>query len=84
AQPLMWLEAMKMEHRITAPAAGTVTDLPVSPGQRVDAGAALAVVDADGSAADGSEEDRSGDAPAARRPDAHDSRAGGAVDLSSG
>ncbi|GAA2040502.1 biotin carboxylase N-terminal domain-containing protein [Nocardiopsis rhodophaea] len=46
-QPLLWLEAMKMEHRITAPAAGVVTELPVAPGQRVDAGAALAVVHED-------------------------------------
>ncbi|MGW7578771.1 acetyl/propionyl/methylcrotonyl-CoA carboxylase subunit alpha [Streptomyces sp. NPDC054765] len=43
-QPLLWLEAMKMEHKITAPAAGTLTALPVSPGQQVEVGALLAVV----------------------------------------
>ena len=42
---LMWLEAMKMEHRITAPADGVVTELPAAPGGRVEAGAVLAVVD---------------------------------------
>ncbi len=42
--PLLWLEAMKMEHRITAPADGVVTDLPVSVGQQVEPGAVLAVV----------------------------------------
>ena len=29
-QPLIWLEAMKMEHVVHAPAAGTVTELPVA------------------------------------------------------
>ncbi|MGR6971136.1 ATP-binding protein [Streptomyces cynarae] len=43
-QPLLWLEAMKMEHRITAPATGTVTALYASPGQQVEVGALLAVV----------------------------------------
>ncbi|WP_043270480.1 biotin carboxylase N-terminal domain-containing protein [Streptomyces sp. CT34] len=43
-QPLLWLEAMKMEHRITAPAAGTLTSLPARTGQRVEVGALLAVV----------------------------------------
>ncbi|GAA1097919.1 biotin carboxylase N-terminal domain-containing protein [Nocardiopsis composta] len=42
-RPLLWLEAMKMEHRITAPAAGTVTGLPAA-GSRVDTGDVLAVV----------------------------------------
>ena len=44
-QTLLRLEAMKMEHRVTAPAAGAVRDLPVAPGQRVPAGALLAVLD---------------------------------------
>ncbi|MCK7627555.1 ATP-grasp domain-containing protein [Streptomyces sp. RS10V-4] len=44
--PLLWLEAMKMEHRITAPAAGTLTALPVRPGQQVEVGTLLAVVTA--------------------------------------
>ncbi|WP_275467615.1 acetyl/propionyl/methylcrotonyl-CoA carboxylase subunit alpha [Streptomyces noursei] len=43
-QPLLWLEAMKMEHRITAPAAGTVTALPARTGQQVEVGTLLAVV----------------------------------------
>ncbi|MFE7544910.1 acetyl/propionyl/methylcrotonyl-CoA carboxylase subunit alpha [Streptomyces platensis] len=43
-QPLLWLEAMKMEHKITAPAAGTLTSLPVRPGQQVEVGTLLAVV----------------------------------------
>ncbi|WP_201305248.1 acetyl/propionyl/methylcrotonyl-CoA carboxylase subunit alpha [Streptomyces sp. GS7] len=43
-QPLLWLEAMKMEHKITAPAAGTLTSLPARTGQQVEVGALLAVV----------------------------------------
>ncbi|CAM3947015.1 biotin carboxylase N-terminal domain-containing protein [Kibdelosporangium persicum] len=43
-QPLLWLEAMKMEHKIIAPATGTVTSLSVVAGQQVDLGAVLAVV----------------------------------------
>ncbi len=46
-QPLLWLEAMKMQHQIDAPAAGVVTELPVAVGQQVDVGAVLAVVDTD-------------------------------------
>ncbi|WP_307849618.1 acetyl/propionyl/methylcrotonyl-CoA carboxylase subunit alpha [Qaidamihabitans albus] len=42
--PLLWLEAMKMEHRIAAPADGVVTELPVTVGQQVEQGAVLAVV----------------------------------------
>ncbi|MFD5250374.1 biotin carboxylase N-terminal domain-containing protein [Amycolatopsis sp. NPDC058340] len=42
--PLLWLEAMKMEHRIAAPADGVVTDLPVVVGQQVEVGTILAVV----------------------------------------
>nr|WP_296071493.1 biotin carboxylase N-terminal domain-containing protein [uncultured Actinoplanes sp.] len=45
-QPLVWLEAMKMEHAVHAPAAGTVTSLPVAVGQQVAQGAPLAVVEA--------------------------------------
>ena len=47
-QPLLWLEAMKMQHQIDAPASGIVSELPVQVGQQVDVGAVLAVVDADG------------------------------------
>ncbi|MFD8894232.1 biotin carboxylase N-terminal domain-containing protein [Streptomyces sp. NPDC059566] len=43
-QPLLWLEAMKMEHRILAPASGTLTALHVATGQQVEFGALLAVV----------------------------------------
>ncbi|MGI5470366.1 acetyl/propionyl/methylcrotonyl-CoA carboxylase subunit alpha [Streptomyces sp. CA-132043] len=43
-QPLLWLEAMKMEHKITAPATGTVTALHAEPGRQVEVGALLAVV----------------------------------------
>ncbi|MCM2576819.1 acetyl/propionyl/methylcrotonyl-CoA carboxylase subunit alpha [Streptomyces meridianus] len=43
-QPLLWLEAMKMEHRITAPTAGTLTALHATPGTQVDVGTLLAVV----------------------------------------
>jgi propionyl-CoA carboxylase alpha chain len=43
-QPLLWLEAMKMEHVIAAPAAGIVEELPVAPGQQVEVGSVLAVV----------------------------------------
>ncbi|WP_367836213.1 biotin carboxylase N-terminal domain-containing protein [Streptomyces rochei] len=43
-QPLLWLEAMKMEHRITAPASGTLTALKAVPGQQVTVGSLLAVV----------------------------------------
>jgi propionyl-CoA carboxylase alpha chain len=42
--PLLWLEAMKMQHKITAPVTGTLTALPVVPGQQVEPGMVLAVV----------------------------------------
>jgi acetyl-CoA/propionyl-CoA carboxylase biotin carboxyl carrier protein len=41
---LIVLESMKMELSITAPHAGVVTDLSLSPGERVELGATLAVV----------------------------------------
>ncbi|MEU9504210.1 biotin carboxylase N-terminal domain-containing protein [Streptomyces sp. NPDC048196] len=44
-QPLIWLEAMKMEHRISSPAAGTLTALHAAVGRQVEVGALLAVVD---------------------------------------
>ena len=43
-QPLVWLEAMKMEHTIAAPADGVVSELKVEAGQQVEVGAVLAVV----------------------------------------
>ncbi|MET7678125.1 biotin carboxylase N-terminal domain-containing protein [Streptomyces seoulensis] len=44
-QPLIWLEAMKMEHRITAPTDGTLTALPAAVGRQVEMGTLLAVVE---------------------------------------
>ncbi|SES31754.1 acetyl/propionyl/methylcrotonyl-CoA carboxylase subunit alpha [Actinokineospora terrae] len=43
-QVLLWLEAMKMEHRVVAPVAGVVAELPVAAGDQVDVGRVLAVV----------------------------------------
>ncbi|MEU6395190.1 biotin carboxylase N-terminal domain-containing protein [Streptomyces sp. NPDC046939] len=49
-QPLIWLEAMKMEHRIAAPATGTLTALHAAVGRQVEVGALLAVVQAEAEA----------------------------------
>ena len=43
-QPILWLEAMKMQHQISAPADGVVAEINVQAGQQVDVGAVLAVV----------------------------------------
>ncbi|MDX6351761.1 MAG: propionyl-CoA carboxylase alpha chain [Streptomyces sp.] len=43
-QPLLWLEAMKMEHRVAAPASGVLTALHAEVGRQVEVGAVLAVV----------------------------------------
>ncbi|MEV6481373.1 biotin carboxylase N-terminal domain-containing protein [Streptomyces sp. NPDC051576] len=43
-EPLLWLEAMKMEHKITAPVTGTLTALRAVTGQQVEPGMLLAVV----------------------------------------
>lgn len=43
-QPVLVLEAMKMQHTVRAPGAGIVTDLPVTPGDQVAASEVLAVV----------------------------------------
>ncbi|SED05440.1 propionyl-CoA carboxylase alpha chain [Streptomyces misionensis] len=43
-QPLIWLEAMKMQHQISAPAAGVLAALHAEPGQQVEPGLLLAVV----------------------------------------
>ncbi|MGW1593500.1 acetyl/propionyl/methylcrotonyl-CoA carboxylase subunit alpha [Streptomyces sp. NPDC002343] len=43
-QGLVWVEAMKMQHLISAPAAGTLTALHARPGQQVEPGTVLAVV----------------------------------------
>ncbi|MEU9730755.1 biotin carboxylase N-terminal domain-containing protein [Streptomyces sp. NPDC048002] len=45
-EPLLWLEAMKMEHKITAPVTGTLTALNVKTGLQVTVGQLLAVVQA--------------------------------------
>lgn len=44
-QPLVWLEAMKMEHTIAAPADGVLAELNVTAGTQVEVGAVLARVD---------------------------------------
>ncbi|MFE7167018.1 biotin carboxylase N-terminal domain-containing protein [Streptomyces sp. NPDC057616] len=44
-EPLLWLEAMKMQHKITAPVTGTLTALHAVRGAQVDVGALLAVVE---------------------------------------
>jgi propionyl-CoA carboxylase alpha chain len=44
--PIIVLEAMKMEHAIRAPAAGLVTEVNVRVGQTVDTGTELARVEA--------------------------------------
>jgi propionyl-CoA carboxylase alpha chain len=43
-QPVLWLEAMKMQHQLTAPADGVVTELRVHAGQQIEVGAVLAIV----------------------------------------
>jgi acetyl/propionyl-CoA carboxylase alpha subunit len=45
-ETVLVLEAMKMEHTVTAPHEGTVTELRAKPGAAVDTGAVLAVVQA--------------------------------------
>jgi propionyl-CoA carboxylase alpha chain len=45
-QPLIWLEAMKMEHTITAPTDGVLAEINVQTGQQVEVGAVLARVEA--------------------------------------
>jgi acyl-CoA carboxylase subunit alpha len=42
--PLLWLEAMKMEHKVTAPTTGVLTALHAEPGSQVEVGTLLAVV----------------------------------------
>jgi len=52
-QPMLVLEAMKMQHSIDAPATGTVTEVGVRVGDQVKPGAVLAVVDPDRPPEDG-------------------------------
>ena len=44
-QPLLWLEAMKMEHSVTAATDGVVSEVSVQVGAQVEQGAVLVVVD---------------------------------------
>jgi propionyl-CoA carboxylase alpha chain len=44
-QPILVLEAMKMEHTIAAPAAGTLTSVAVAVGAQVETGSLLAVIE---------------------------------------
>ncbi|HEX6352445.1 acetyl/propionyl/methylcrotonyl-CoA carboxylase subunit alpha [Actinophytocola sp.] len=46
-QPLLWLEAMKMQHQINAPADGVIAELGVGTGDQVEVGRVLAVVSAE-------------------------------------
>ncbi|MFG2073205.1 acetyl/propionyl/methylcrotonyl-CoA carboxylase subunit alpha [Nonomuraea maritima] len=46
-QPLVVVEAMKMEHTVTAPCDGVLSELPAQPGRPVDMDAVLAVVTAE-------------------------------------
>ncbi len=48
-QPLLVLEAMKMEHTVVAPVDGVVSEIDVAAGDQVDTGQVLAVVEEDGS-----------------------------------
>lgn len=52
-QPLIWLEAMKMEHTITAPSDGVLAELNVATGQQVEVGAVLARVESPENASEG-------------------------------
>jgi biotin carboxyl carrier protein len=47
-QPLVWLEAMKMEHTISAPADGVLAELHVQAGEQVEVGHVLAVLNTEG------------------------------------
>jgi propionyl-CoA carboxylase alpha chain len=46
-QPVLVIEAMKMEHQIAAPADGRLTEIRVAPGDQVQAGDVLATVAAE-------------------------------------
>jgi propionyl-CoA carboxylase alpha chain len=53
-QPLVWLEAMKMEHTIAAPTDGVLTQLNVTAGEQVEVGAVLARIENSAATAAGS------------------------------
>jgi len=91
-QPLVVLEAMKMQHTVAAPTDGTVTGLPVAVGDQVDTGTVLAVV-ATGTAAAATAaaataaanaDDTAADPAAANTNAAADSAAADAVDAEGG
>ena len=46
-QTVLVLEAMKMQHTVSAPHDGVVTEIDVTVGQQVESGAVLAVVESD-------------------------------------
>jgi propionyl-CoA carboxylase alpha chain len=52
-EPMLWLEAMKMQHRINAPVDGVVSELLVSEGQQLEFGAVMATVSEETGADDG-------------------------------
>ena len=51
-QPLLWMEAMKMEHTISAAVDGVVSELPVEVGSQVESGTVLAVLTEPGTPSD--------------------------------
>ncbi|MFE1404928.1 biotin carboxylase N-terminal domain-containing protein [Streptomyces sp. NPDC058770] len=69
-QPLIWLEAMKMEHRILAPASGTLTAFHATPGLQVEVGTLLAVV-RDTDATPGSRTPDTDTSPSTHAPGTH-------------
>ncbi|WP_344337589.1 biotin carboxylase N-terminal domain-containing protein [Brevibacterium salitolerans] len=77
-QPIVWLEAMKMEHTISSDADGVLVELRVSAGDQVDVGTMLAVIedpDAEGVHAEGA--GTAGSAGAAGSADGADATRGG-------
>jgi acyl-CoA carboxylase subunit alpha len=59
-QPLVWLEAMKMEHTVAAPSDGVLAQLNVKTGEQVEVGAVLARVEARADASDGANQIETG------------------------
>jgi biotin carboxyl carrier protein len=45
--PLFSLEAMKMEHSVVAPLAGTVKTVRIAPGQQIEEGMVAVLIEAD-------------------------------------
>jgi propionyl-CoA carboxylase alpha chain len=58
--PVLVLEAMKMQHTVAAPHDGVVTELPVTPGMQVAAGSVLAVVSTDDTTHDSTTDEGAG------------------------